>query len=303
VVEYTEDTSTDQRPKENTVTAITEQERDEARRILDTDNGGAGLDVHMRSYFTMVANWPADAVPVRSETGGIVGYTLQSVTALIERLMDEERGHLDLADAATEPELAGAHRAIAQNYRLARMTRETDQAYTAQTFKLAAVGWEDLMPDALRLVYMGKSSGLWPHQRAEKDAAEIETTNDWLLVKAQKDVTERKHREVLTARAKTMTDAELGEAITAAKTAPAGDFLILVRERDARQKATRKALNAKASGTPWTDAEERMLKATEAQTADMADAKLREFYARPYSTRRQELQREAVRREMERRGI
>lgn len=284
------------------MTAITEQERDEARRILDTDNGGAGLDVHMRSYFTMVANWPADAVPVRSETGGIVGYTLQSVTALIERLMDEERGHLDLADAATEPELAGAHRAIAQNYRLARMTRETDQAYTAQTFKLAAKGWENLMPEALRLVYMGKSQGMWPHQRAEKDAAELETTNDWLLVKAQKDVTERKHREALTARAKTMTDAELGDAISASKTST-GDFLILIRERDARQKAQRKALNAKASGAAWTDAEERMLKATEKQTAGMDDAKLRVLYGRAYSTRRQELQREAVRREMERRGI
>jgi hypothetical protein len=284
-------------------TAITEQERDEARQILDTDNGGAGLDNRGRGYFNMVANWPADAVPVRSETGGIVGYTLQSVTVEIERLMDEERGHLDLADAATEPELAGAHRAIAQNYRLARMTRETDQAYTAQTFKLAAVGWENLMPETLRLVYMGKSQGLWPRQRAEKDAAELETTNDWLLVKAQKEVTERKHREELAVRAKTMTDAELGDAISASKTASTGDSLILIRERDARQKATRKALNAKASGAAWTDAEERMLKATEKQTAGMDDAKLREFYARPYSTRRQELQREAVRREMEHRGI
>lgn len=286
--------------------AVTAAEQAEARRVLDTDRE---LNVHERSYFGMVADWPADAIPVRSETGGILGYTLQSVTAEIERLMDEERGYLDLAQSADSPEMEGAYRAVAQNYRLARMVRETDQAYTAQTFKLAAKGWENLMPDALRLVYMGKSQGMWPHQRAEKDAAEADVCAARLLEQGMRAMGERKRREALTERAKTMADAELDEAIAAekGKTGDAAAFLILVRERDGRREKLRrardKALKAPASGAPWTDAEERMLKATEQQTRGMDDAKLRDFHARPYSTRHQELQREAVRREMERRGI
>lgn len=285
---------------------VTAAEQAEARRILETDRE---LNVHERSYFGMVANWPADAVPVRSETGGILGYTLQSVTVEIERLMDEERGYLDLAQSADSPEMEGAYRAVAQNYRLARMTRETDQAYTAQTFRLDAKGWENLMPGALSAVYMGKSQGMWPHQRAEKDAVEVDAAADRLLEVARKNLAERKHREELTERAKTMTDAELADAVTAAKglSTAASDFLILVRERDGRNEKTRKARNkalkAPASGAPWTDDEERMLKATEQQTRGMDDAKLRAFHARPYSTRHQELQREAVRRELERRGI
>lgn len=291
-----------------TTQPITDQERDEAREIIATDNGGAGLDVHGRGYFAMVADWPADAVPVRSETGGILGYTLQSVTEEIERLMDEERGYLDLADAATEPELAGAHRAIAQNYRLARMTRETDQAYTAQTFKVAAQGWENLMPGALSLVYMGKSQGMWPRQRAQKDAAETELAAKRLLDQAVTQLAKRTVREAAVASAAKMTDDQLAEAIERTKSAPdATAFLAYVRERDTRNETLRKAraktLKAAASGAPWTEDEERMLTATAKQTAGMADAKLREFHARPYSTRREELQREAVLREIERRGI
>lgn len=286
--------------------AVTAAEQAEARRVLETDRE---LNVHERSYYGMVANWPADAVPVRSETGGILGYTRQSVTVEIERLTDEERGYLDLAQSADSPEMEGAYRAVAQNYRLARMVRETDQAYTAQTFKIAAKGWENLMPDALHLVYMGKSQGMWPHQRAEKDAAEVEAATDRLLTLARTNLAKRLAREELTERAKTMTDAELDAAVEQekGKTGDSTAFLVLIRERDGRReknrKARNKALKAPASGEPWTEAEERMLAATASQTKAMDDDKLRAFHARPYSTRLQELQREAVRREMERRGI
>jgi hypothetical protein len=253
---------------------ITPEERAEALRILADDNGGAGLDNHTRAYFRFVAHDVPGVHPVRNETGGISGYRRDAVTADIERFAAREAEHLALAQSATAPEMAGAHEAVAQNYRMARLTREVDARYDAQTYLVAATGWENLMTDpGHRAVYTGKSQGMWPRERAQKDAAETEEATARLLAVAQRSLDKRLLREATAGEAAAMTDAELDAAVKATAQDDTTRFLVLVHERDKRsetvRKAKSKAQRSPASDDPWTAAEERMLSATAAQTAGM----------------------------------
>jgi hypothetical protein len=288
---------------------ITEEERVWAQRVLDE---GEDTNVHLLSYCRFLTNPAPGTWPVRNAGGGIVGYGTQAVADEIARLGAKEAEHLAAADASTEPELDGAHRAVAQNYRLARMVRETDAAYAAQSFELGAVGWENIMdrlPELAR-VYVGKSSGMWPHQRAERDTVEVDAAADRLMEMGRKALADRQHRHAVAAFAKDATDADLSTEIKKVKDSDTAAFLILIRERDARDKRVRAArtrsLEATASEAPWTEDEERLLSNTAAQTAKMTLTRLRQhrdaFAPTEGSTRGNQLKYEAVVRELDRRG-
>jgi len=291
---------------------ITVAERAEALRILEMDNEGAGMDNHTRAYFGFVAYDVPGVHPVRSVTGGIIGYRRDSVTADIDRFTAKEAEHLAAAERADGAEMRGAHEAVAQNYRLARLTREVDARYDAQTYLVAAQGWENLMTDqGHRAVYTGKSQGLWPRERAQRDAAETEEAAARLLAVARQNRDKRLLREATAKDAAAMTDTELDAAVKATAADDTTRFLVLVHERDKRsavvRRAKSKAQRTPASTDPWTAAEERMMAATAAQTAGMDLGQLqgyRDAFA-PSNlsgrTRMDQLKYESIIRELDRR--
>jgi len=284
---------------------ITDEERAWAQGVLDA---GDDTNVHLLSYCRFLTNPAPGTTPVRNDRGGITGYADQAVTDEIARLRAKEAEHLAAAEAVAEPELKGGHNAVAQNYRLARMTRETDAAYAAQTFELDAVDWYRLCPEELRQAYTGKSQGMWPHQRAGKDDQEIYTYEKQLMALVHKDLSKRKLKEDTAARAKTLTDGELAAEITRSEELDTIVFLALVKERDARTKRARAARtrsqNKPASPAPFTEDEELLLASTAAQTAKMTLAELRKHRTAfaDGSTRGDQLKYVAVVRELTRRG-
>jgi hypothetical protein len=284
--------------------AITDEERAWAQNVLDE---GVDTNVDLLSYCRFVIGPAEGASPVRNERGGIVGYSLRETAEEIGRLSAKEAGHLTAAESSTDPEIEGAHRAAAQAYRLARLVRETDAAYAAQSFELGAVGWENLMSPALSLVYMGKSQGMWPHQRAEKDAQEADACADRLMELGRKALADRRHRENVTRLAKNATDTELAEEIGKAKDSDTAAFLILIKERGVRdrklQASRTKSQKAPASDAPFTEDEEKLLCNTARQTKEMHVDKLTQLRGVPVVTRGDQLKHEAVHREMIRRGL
>ncbi len=284
---------------------ITDEERAWARGVLDA---GDDTNVHLLSYCRFLTNPAPGTSPVRNDRGGIVGYADQATTDEIARLLAKEAEHLAAAEATAEPELKGGHNAVAQNYRIARLTRETDAAYAAQTFELGAVGWENLMPYDLRQVYTGKSQGMWPHQRAEKDAIEADACEDRLMTLVHKELSRRKLKEDTAFRAKGLTDEELAAEITRNKELDTTVFLVLVKERDKRSKRVRAAhtrsQKVPASDAPWTENEERLISNTATQTKSMDLAKLHSLQDELAAgrTRNDQLKHEAVTRELTRRG-
>jgi len=282
---------------------VTDEERAWAQSVLDR---GEDSNVHLLAYCRFLTNPAEGSAPVRNAKGGIIGYVMRDTTDEIERLSAKEAEHLTAAGSSTERELEEAHLAVAQNYRLARMVRETDAAYAAQSFELAPVGWENLMPSALQLVYIGKSQGIWPHQRAENDAREADACEDRLMNLGRKALADRLHRADVARTAKNATDDELDAEIENVKTSDTAAFLILIRERDARSKKLRsartKTQRALASDAPFTGDEEKLLSNTASQTKGMHADKLAELRDVPVVTRGDQLRGEAVRRELARRG-
>lgn len=291
---------------------ITAAERAEALRILEMDNEGAGMDSHTRAYFGFVAYDVPGVHPVRSATGGIIGYRRDSVTADIDRFTAKETEHLAAAEVAASPEMRGAQHAAAQEYAYARMTRETDAAYAAQTFLVAAQEWARFMPEPLREVHsmnpFGKPTGSL-HSRAQQCAGEADAAAARILAVGAENLAKRLDREATATAAAAMSDKDLAAAVTAEQSTPR--FLVLVRERDERSAVVRKAKSRAqripASTDPWTAAEERMLTATAAQTAGMDLGQLqgyRDAFA-PSNlsgrTRMDQLKYESITRELDRR--
>lgn len=279
---------------------VTEEERSWAQKILYE---GVDSNAQLLSYCRFLVSPGEGCTPVRNERGGIVGYARQETAEAIEGLASSEAVHAGLAASSSEPEMRGAHQAVAQNYRLARMVRETDAAYAAQTFELSATGWWELAPEDLKSAYTGVSA----HQRAEKDALEADACRDRLLGLGRKALAARLRKEEVIKTAKTATGEELETWIKeASSSADDVAFLVLIRERDARSKriraARKRSQKAPASDTPFTEDEEKLVSNTAAQTEKMDERKLSELRDVPVVTRGDQLRHEAVTRELSRRN-
>lgn len=287
-------------------------ESKEAREIIRTNNGGAGLTGQGATYFHYVANPTPGTTAVRGETGGIVGIHSDKLQSEENAHRLKAASHSARAEKASEPELKVAHESAAIEHQHAADVAQAYNNYSAQQFKLDATTADRVAPESLKS-HMSESGKPFSQVRDESEKADATAAGH--VQRGEELVARRKKVEATTESSRSMSDEELQSAIEKATSAKddygSQNFSALINERNARQDVksakAKKLLNAapRADGG-FSPEEAKLIHSAMAQTKDMSTEKLTAMHAKisgaQAKTRKHQLQAEALRLELARRG-